>query len=396
MKHDRHTAFALFAVLWLFAWGCQLGLDGSDDDTVNGGDDDTSGADDDQGGDDDSTPVGAVTVSAVSPNVGAIDGGYPAKIYGANFTDAADTVVYFGLAFATVTSCSEGQCEVTVPPGTETGPVTVTLENSLGTGVKEEAFTYEEDVSGLVTYTAEVMRFEHLYPEAYGDPAPESTVYATSYFFTPMEIDAYMQLSWGHLLPAMGACVTYSMLTDFQTTSLSPYDAGDSVTLTNGGAELTLEKTYHYYSTSTTDLTSYQPGVYALDLPGGDDLYPETLSSAVQAPGVVLTQPPMDPSTVSPSSLSSGLQVGIQGGCSPAVVNLHVYDVDEYYWESVLCHFSSGQGMTVPGSYVSGYSSALAFVVEPECYVITESVAASGARVVGIGRSVASGVMYIQ
>jgi len=239
------------------------------------------------------------------------------------------------------------------------------------------------------------VRFEHLYPDAYSKP-PDSTVSAIAYFFTPMELDAYMQLTWGYLLPAMGSCVTYDLYTGYQSTSLSPYDAGTSVSLSNYSATLTLAQQYHYYTVTSTNLADYQAGVYTLDVPGGDDLAPESVSTAVMAPEVVQTQPPMAPGTISASMLSSGVQVSIQGGCSPAVVNLHVYDGDGVYWESVLCHFSSGQGMTVPGSYVSGYSSALAFVVEPECYVVTESVAASGARLVGIGRSVASGVMYIQ
>jgi len=383
----------LLASLAFTPLGCNIGFGGADDDIA---DDDTATPDDDIGDDDDFTPSGSVIVSSVSPPSGILDGGYPVTIFGSNFTTSADTTVYFGVGVAAVTSCSTGQCTVNVPPGTEEGPVTVTVANSNGTGVKEEAFTYEEDISDLYTYALEITRFEYVYPDAYEEPWPENTVSSIAYFFTPMELQAYTQLSWGNLLPAPGSCVTWVYPTDLQSTSISPYDAGASVTLANGGASLTLTQTQHYYSTSTTDMGAYSAGAYTLNISGGADLFSESIPAALVAPAVVHTQPPMDPGTISPSQMSSGLDVSIQGNCSSAVVNVNVHDDTGAYTESVLCHFNNGQNMTVPGSYLGAYTNALGLVVEAECYSTTETVAASGAKVIGIGRSIASGIMYVQ
>ena len=372
--------------------GCNIGF-GADDDAS---DDDTTIPDDDASDDDDFTPSGNVIVSSVSPPTGILDGGYPVTIFGANFTTIADTTVYFGVGIAVVSECSTGQCTVVVPAAAEEGLVTVTVSNSNGTGVKEDAFTYEEDISHLYTYSMEITRFEYVYPEAYAEPYPESTVSSIAYFFTPMELQAYTQLSWGNLMPAPGNCVTWTYPTDLQSTSLSPYNAGTSVTLASGGATLTLPQTLHYYSTSTTDLGAFVAGAYTLTIPGGTDLSPESIPSAVIPPPVVHMQPPMDPGTIAPSQLSQGLTLSIQGNCSSAAVNINVHDDTGAYVESVLCHFPNGQNMTVPGSYLGIYTYALGLVVEAECYTTTEATAASGARVVGIGRSVASGIMYLQ
>lgn len=376
------------------ALGCNIGFGGADDDDAF--DDDTAWPDDDAGDDDDFTPSGNVVVSSVSPPSGALDGGYPVTIFGANFTTAADTTVYFGVGIAAVVECSTGQCTVSVPPATEEGPVTVTVTNSNGTGIKEDAFTYEEDVSHLYTYALEITRMEYVYPEAYEEPHPDSTVTSIAYFFTPMEIQAYTQLSWGSLMPAPGNCVTWVYPTDLQSTSISPYDAGTSITLASGSATLTLPKTQHYYSTSTTDLGTYVASPYTLTIPGGTDLSPEAAPAALVPPPVVHMQPPMNPGTMAPSQLSQGLTVSIQGNCSSAAVNINVHDVTGAYVESVVCHYNNGQNMTVPGSYLGVYTDALGLVVEAECYSTTESVATSGAKIIGIGRSVASGIMYVQ
>jgi len=381
----------LLGLLASTALGCNIGFGAGDDDV-----DDDVGDDDTGDGDDDFTPAGNVIVSSVSPPSGLLDGGYPVTVFGSNFTTAADTTVYFGVGIAVVNECGTGQCTVIVPAAAEEGPVTVTVTNSNGTGLKEDAFTYEEDISHLYTYALEVTRLQYAYPEAYEEPLPEDTVGAIAYFFTPMELQAYTQLSWGNLLPAPGGCVTWTYPTDLQSTSISPYNVGTSVTLANGGAQLTLPQTQHYYSTSTTDLGTYSPGAYTLTIPGGTDLGAEAISAALVAPPVVHTQPPMSPGQMSPSQLSSGLTLSIQGNCSTAAVNVNVHDETGAYFESVLCHFSSGQNMTVPGSYVGQYTSALGLVVEAECYSTTETTAASGAKVVGIGRSVYSGIMFIQ
>lgn len=403
---DRWTAstpllrgLALSLGLALAAWGpaCQLGFPGDDDaaadDDDNGGDDDTS-SDDDVGDDDDLTPSGNVQVSAVSPNVGIITGGFAARVFGANFTTTQDTNIYFGGVVAPVLDCVDNECAVTVPGANAPGAVTVTVENSNGVGVLEDGFTYEEDLSDLTTYTVSLTRFEHLYPEAYGDPPPVSFMSSIAYFFTPMEMDSYAQLSWGNLLPAPGNCVTYTYPTDWGSTSISPYDAGPAVTL-QGPSTLTLPSTKHYYLYESTNLADYQPGAYNLTIPGGADLTAENIPSALVAPPVTQPQPSIAPGHIAPNQLSNGLQVNVPGSCAPAVINVNVHDDTGAYAESVLCHFHSGQGMVVPGAYISGYSTALAFVIEPECYVVTESIAASGAMVVGVGRSIASGIVYV-
>jgi len=384
MNPGRIPWLPLLLAMALIAWcpACNLGFPGGE------------GDDDDNGDDDDFTPSGNVQVSAVSPNVGIIDGGYPVRVFGANFTTAQDTNVYFAGVVAPVSECVSNECTVTVPPAGSTGSVTVTVENSNGLGLLEDAFTYEEDLSDLTTYTVSLVRFEHLYPEAYGDPPPDSYMASIAYFFTPMEMDSYAQLSWGSLLPAPGNCVTYTYPTDWGSTSISPYDAGSSVTL-NGPSNLTLPSTKHYYYYDSTNLADYQPGAYDLTIPGGADLVAESIPSALVAPPLTQPQPSLAPGHISPNQLSGGLLVNVSGSCAPAVINVNVHDSTGAYWESVLCHFGSGQGMTVPGTYLTGYSSALAFVVEPECYIVTENQAASGATVVGVGRSVASGIVYL-
>ncbi len=393
----RATALALLLAFGVWGAACQLGFPGDDDvssDDDASSDDDDASSDDDVGDDDDFTPSGTVQVSAVSPNVGIVNGGYPARVFGANFTTVQDTNIYFAGAVAPVTECVNNECTVTVPAASGPGAVNVTVENSNGVGILEDGFTYEDDLSDLTTYTVELTRFEHLYPEAYGDPPPDSYVASIAYFFTPMEMDSYAQLSWGNLLPAPGNCITYTYPTDWGSTSISPYDAGTSVSL-QGPSNLTLPSVKHYYLYESTNLADYQPGAYTLTIPGGADLAAENLSSALVVPPVTQPQPSLAPGHISPAQLSGGLQVNVQGSCAPAVINVNVHDDTGAYWESVLCHFNSGQGMVVPGTYLTGYSTAMAFVVEPECYVVTEVPAASGAMVVGIGRSVASGIMYL-
>jgi len=380
---------------WIALPGCQLGFYSADDDDD---DDDTSVTDDDDMGDDDddTTPTGNVQVSAVSPNAGAITGGYDATVYGSNFTSPSDTTIYFGTSIANVTGCESGQCDVVVPAAASEGTVAVTVENANGVGVKEDAFTYMEDVSDLVTYTVEMLRFEYLYPEIYSKP-PDSFVNSIAYFFTPMEMDVYTALSWGGLMPAPGSCTTYTYPTDWGSTSVSPYDAGSAVTLTNGGNQVALNSQDHYYWYTTTNLAEYQAGAWSMTVPGGTDLAAESLPSVMVTPAVVHANPPLDPGNTSWSTLTNqGLQVSIQGGCSPAALHVNIHDADGYYWESILCHFNSGQNMVVPGSMFSPYTGAFGLVVEPECYTVTETTAASGARVVGIGRSIASGILIIQ
>jgi hypothetical protein len=386
---------------WLLAWsalpGCQLGFyngDDDDDTLLDDDDDDDNGDDDDN--DDDTTPTGNVSVSAVSPNAGGITGGFDATVYGGNFTSPSDTTIYFGTSVATVTGCESTQCDVIVPPAASEGTVTVTVENSNGVGVREDAFTYMEDVSDLVTYTVEMLRFEYLYPDIYTKP-PLSYVQSTAYFFTPMEIDVYSSLSWGNLLPAPGNCITYTWPTDLGSTSVSPYDAGSAVTLTNGGTSLVLPAEQHYYTYDSTNLADYQAGSWSMTVPGGGDLAGESLPGVMTTPGVVHANPPLDPGQIPWSTITSqGLVMSIQGGCSPATLQVNVHDADGAYWESILCHYTNGANMVVPAAMLQPYSGAVGLVVEPECYTVTETVAASGAKVVGIGRSVASGILMIQ
>ena len=398
----RNPWHSLFLAMALIAWGpaCNLGFPGGEgeaDDDDNAGDDDdddNAGDDDDDAGDDDFTPSGNVQVSAVSPNVGIIDGGYPVRVFGSNFTTAQDTNVYFGGVVAPVNECVSSECTVTVPPTSSAGPVTVTVENSNGLGLLEDAFTYEEDLSGLTTYTVSMTRFEYMYPEAYGDPPPDSYMFAIAYFFTPMEMDSYAQLSWGSLLPAPGNCVTYTYPTDWGSTSVSPLDAGGAITL-QGASTLSLPSVKHYYLYESNNLAEFQPGSYDLSIPGGADLAAENLPAALVAPPVTQPQPTIAPGHIASNQLSNGLQYNVQGSCAPAVINVNVHDDTGAYWESVLCHYNSGQGMSVPGTYLSSYAGAMAFVVEPECYTVTETQALSGATMVGIGRSVASGIVYL-
>jgi hypothetical protein len=376
-----------------FIEGQDIGPPGDDDDDDFTTDDDDDVTDDD----DDTTPSGSVSLSSISPTTGPLTGGYNAQLFGTNFTDPADTVVWFGSTTAPVTGCSTGQCTVSVPSTSQPGSVQVSLQNSNGTAVLADGFTYTQDLSGLTSYFAEVVRTEYLYPDAF-NPPPTSQTYAQAVFFAPDTFDMYNDLVWSGLLPSPGSCTTF----DWDNTTVievSPYDAGTSVSLT-GASNFSLIKEDFYYIVDGLSLGQYQPGDYTLNIPGGTDLSSETVPNAVYAPGVFSVIPVMDPYQTNRNGfVNSGMSLGMQGAnCPAAVVAMDMYvDSGGQYLEydrTILCHYSTGATMLVPSSVTSQFPAAGAAVVTVECYNQRIIEIDSGADMAGIGRAVINGVIY--
>ena len=391
-----HTWLLVLLLPLAIGAGCDVGFavgpNGIQDDDDNGGDDD----DDDNGDDDDTTPTGDVTLTAVSPSSGPITGAYDARVFGTNFAPPGQTTVYFGAAVAPVISCESNECVVTVPPSASGGSVQVSLENPNGVGILPDGFTYVEDMSDQVSYSVDLYRVEYLCPDCY-DPPIATPTYARSlaYFFEPTELDVYREVNWGGLLPSVGNCVTYSD-SDWTTITITAYDAGSSVSLSGAGS-VTLPKTDFYYDSGELSASSYAAGAYNLEIFGGDDLGPETVTASLLAPATVQVQPAMNPLIISPSDLNQGLGVNLQGACSSAVLNLDAIDQSgSGILGSVVCHYGGAGPLSVPANYVTPYSSALAFVATIECYEETLTVVNGGASMSGVGRSAAIGVIFLQ
>ncbi len=88
--------------------------------------------------------AGLVAITLVSPNEGKV--GTPVSIFGRGFSaEAAQNVVSFSGAIATVSAASANSITTSVPSGALTGPITVTTP--LGTATSPEPFT----VLGIVT-----------------------------------------------------------------------------------------------------------------------------------------------------------------------------------------------------------------------------------------------------
>ncbi len=398
VRRPTHSLIALLA-LGLLTGACNVGFSDGQDIGPPGDDDDDDDLldDDDAVDDDDTTPSGSVTLGAVIPSEGVLTGGYEARLTGTNFTETGDTTVWFGSTTATVSDCTPSECTVIVPGSSQQGSVQVSLQNSNGTAVLADAFTYTEDYSGLTSYFVEVGRADYLYPDAF-DPPPVPEAWAQAAFFAPDEFDLYDDLVWGGNLPAAGSCTTFDWTTT-ASISISPYDAGPSVSL-SGASSFSLIQEDFYYIVDGLSLGQYQPGQYTLTIPGGADLEAETVADSIYAPGVFSVIPTMDPLMTSRSIfISSGINLSMQGAsCPAAVVSMDMYvDTGAQYLEydrTILCQFSTGASMQVPSSVTSQFPGVGAAVVSVECYNERITVIESGANMSGIGRSVVNGVIY--
>lgn len=97
----------------------------------------------DDGGQQQPSQVG---VDGVSPPAGVLTGGYRVAITGYGFTP--DTRVFFGDTEADqVLYTTEFRLTCRVPPGVDAGPVTVRVENTLGTASADNLFTYFSPVT---------------------------------------------------------------------------------------------------------------------------------------------------------------------------------------------------------------------------------------------------------
>lgn len=392
-------------VLGLVAPACGVGFttsdtdsaddDGADDDGADDDGADDDGSDDDGADDDDdTTPSGNVSISAITPSSGTLAGGYEATIYGSNFTNGPDTDVYFGTILAQTIGCTSTDCTVVVPGTAAPGPVQVALENSNGVGVLPDGFTYTEDLSGLESYIVEFIRYDILTPDLF-DPPFNPAVDALAFFMVPEDHDVLKELVWGNLLPAMGSCTTYDIQIDPQTFTLTPLDAGSSVSL-QGPTSITIPKNAppddFYYQVIDLPLNQFQVGTYSLQIPGGADLAAETVNASVSTPAPFTVTPNLNEGSVGVGQLA-GLAFNMQpANCQDATVRVDVYDSDGFYQISKLCRFPSGSNMVVD---LSAYSNALAFVPWVECAQVTETPVASGATMVGIGRALTVGVLMV-
>ncbi len=355
-------------------------------------DDDTTTTDDD-----DSTPTGEVTITAVSPSSGAPEGGYPADVYGTYFTTAEDMQIAFGERTAAVQECVDNRCTVTVPAAGEDGPVDVTVVNSIGEGELEDGFTYELDLDELTTYVVYLARLEYAYPDAYTPPT-SSVVYGRGWLVEPMELDVPRQVLWGNQLPTLGNCTMFDRNTDWVDAEWNALSGGDELIL-SGPATWQLDRYWSYYTLDDGDVANWSSGVYTLDVPGGGDLPPDVVEEGLYAPAAFTTVPAMDPETTTPAAFQAGVTLAIQGECETAAVALDVYYPGSPYLEyeeTLLCLFPGVGQHTIPGAFTSLFPGAAAAITHVECYSELTTETGSGAMMSGIGRSIISGVMYIQ
>jgi hypothetical protein len=377
----RWLPLLLGAALW-------TACDGDDDDDTT-----------EEAADDDTTPVlDDPAVTAVSPSSGPPEGGYPANVYGTYFTTADDMQITFGERVATIQECADTSCTVTVPAaGEEEGEVDVTVTNSNGEGTLEDGFTYELNLQELTTYVVYLARQEYAYPDAY-TPPPTSTVYGRGWLIEPMELDVPRQVLWGNQLPTLGNCTMFDRNTGWTEVEWSSLSGGSELTL-SGPATWYLDRYWSYYKLDDGDVADWSSGIYSLEVPGGDDLPADVVTDALFTPPVFTTVPAMDPTEISPASFQAGVTLTIAGECETAAVALDLYYPGSPYLEyeeTVLCVFPGAGQHTIAGAYTSLFPEAAAAITHVECYseVFTET--GSGAMMSGIGRSIISGVMYIQ
>ena len=123
-------------------------------------------------------------------------------------------------------------------------------------------------------------------------------------------------------------------------------------------------------------------------------------SLAVTAPATYNVIPNLAPYEVTSNQFMSGLSFAMQGGnCSSAVLAMNMY-IDTggpslEYDETILCHYASGANMDVPAASTQQFPTAAAAIIDVECYSERTSPVASGADMIGVGRAIVSGVMYV-
>ena len=368
----------------------------ADDDTT--GDDDTA---DDDTGDDDTVNLNEPSISAVTPSSGDLNGGYAINIYGANFTNTEDTEIYFDDVLTNLQGCGPAQCTILAPPWDEQESVTVRLINSGGQTSLADGFSYVEDMSALTSYYISMTRFQYVYPDIY-KPPPSSEFSIVAGFFDPMQMDVIPEAFYYGLLPSTGDCAVGNINTDANELYVDPMDAGDSVTLIGPGSEFVVPKDtgaggWAYILDGMDIYADWDPGSYALQIPGGDDMGPEEVQNALVAPDATLVDPAWALEYVSISSfISSGLTMDLTGTCDGVAVRLDIYDSTATYDSSIFCHYASAGSLTIDSSVTSGFSGAYIGVINIDCYNETTTLINSGAGMTAVGRVITSGAILFQ
>lgn len=103
------------------------------------------------GGDSTDAPV----ILSVTPDKGHVTGGEHVIISGTGFTFTSDTTVYFGTTLAGDVSVLNSTTITCVTPAYDPGTVDVTVENSNGSDILVNGFTFQTDVPSILWFSYE-------------------------------------------------------------------------------------------------------------------------------------------------------------------------------------------------------------------------------------------------
>jgi len=93
---------------------------------------------------------------------------------------------------------------------------------------------------------------------------------------------------------------------------------------------------------------------------------------------------------------TSGLSATLSEPCDETVFNVDIYDTMAAYAGSIVCYSASTDTLTMDAALLANYTSAYIVVVRADCCSVTSNQVYSGSKMVGVGRSILSGAIYIQ
>ncbi len=177
----------------------------------------------------------APVITELLPAFGALTGGTSVRILGANFSESADTTVFFGTRAATnVAVLGQGVLTCTAPLSTQAGAVTVRVENRFGSAQLVNGYAYYQSTATPLTPTV-----SSLTPDA-GSVRGGTVVTVIGNNFTPET-----RLQFGSLTVTTPQFITSQMLR--VTTPANPANGTVNVLVTHGLNLLaTLPNAYTY------------------------------------------------------------------------------------------------------------------------------------------------------
>ncbi len=189
---------------------------------------------------------------------GTLAGGNTVRILGANFSESADTTVWFGARAATnVTVLGQGVLTCTVPAATAPGAITIRLENRFGSAQLVNGYLYYQS-----TATPSAVTVSSLTPEA-GSVRGGTVVTVLGNNFTPET-----RLQFGTLTAATPQFISSQMLR--VTTPAATANGAVNVLVSHGLNLLaTLPNAYSYHAPTPPALTLLAPN-------GGEQIFTGT------------------------------------------------------------------------------------------------------------------------